>query len=401
MNHLACMCAATLAVSIFGCSSGGATDRQLDPGSAPIAGGGAIPGSGAAAPPVVNPPNPVGVPGEAGSGAPGMDVTMNGCGTSVTAEPVDNPSVDIVWVVDASGSMLDEQIRIGSNIAQFADSITGASVDVRIVMLTTSAAIPVICPVTDPDPAAGTALAGDPRYTFIDSVVDSSNALNIAVSSYPMYESVLRPNAATHFIIVSDADAAYAGGDPAGRATQFVSDMRGLLGRDFFLHTISSEGPTACRDPNCMPDPSTGICAFVMLGCGASAPGSTYWELANMTGGLTASICQQDWSSIFEPLTQAIVESAPLPCSYPIPPPPAGQIFSPDKVNVAYAAPGVASEVIPATASADACADNVAWHFDESAATPSEVLLCPAACSAVSGGGTLDVSFGCDTVLVR
>ena len=326
---------------------------------------------------------------------------MDGCGTSVTAEPVDQPRVDIIWVVDASGSMLDEQQRIGRNIAQFADDITSADIDVRIVMLTTSAAIPVICPVTDPDPAAATPLAGDPRYTFFNSDVDSDNSLSIAVARFPMYSDVLRPDAATHFIVVSDAESMYPGGGPAGRAMQFESDMRGLLGHDFLLHTISSEGPIACRDPNCMPDLNTGICAFVMLGCGAAMPGLTYWELANLTGGLTASICQQDWSSIFEPLTEAVVASAPLPCNYPIPDPPRGQIFVRDKVNVEYVAPGSASEVFPAVRDSGACSDSVAWYFDDPSEHPSEVLLCPAACSAVAAGGTLNVSFGCDTVLVQ
>ncbi len=341
--------------------------------------------------------------GTAGSDAqepPGM-VTMDGCGTSVTAEPTEQPKVDIVWVVDASGSMLDEQIKIGNNITQFANDITSASLDVQIVMMTTSAAIPVICPITDPDPAAATALAGDPRYTFINSLVDSNNALQIAIDSYGQYSGRLRPDAVTHFVIVTDDESNYGGlGAPNQRADQFATDMRGLLGKDFFLHTISSEGPAPCNDPMCMPDPTTGICVFVMLGCGASAPGSTYWELATLTGGLTASICQQDWSSIFTPLTQAIVESAPLPCNYPIPAPPPGQTFEREKVNVEYAG-AAGSEVFPGAGELGNCGDENAWYFDTTSGRPSEVLLCPSACDTVAAGGTLNVSFGCATILLE
>lgn len=332
---------------------------------------------------------------------PGTTQTMDGCGTSVTAEPTAQPKVDIVWVVDASGSMLDEQIKIGNNITQFADDITSAAVDVQIVMLTTAAGIPVICPPVPPDPAASTALAGDPRYTFINSLVDSSNALSIATTSFNQYSSVLRPDAVTHFVIVTDDESDYGGlGTPAQRADQFRTDMGALLGKDFFLHTISSEGPTPCNDPMCMPDINTGLCVFVMLGCGASAPGSTYWELANQTGGLTASICQQDWSSIFTPLTQAIVESAPLPCNYPIPNPPPGQTFQKEKVNVEYMG-GAGTEVFPSAGDMANCRGENAWYFDTTEGRPSEVLLCPTACNTVAAGGSINVSFGCQTIVLE
>lgn len=339
------------------------------------------------------------------TGGGGPQVEEGECGQKVTAPPPADGKVDIVWVVDASGSMLDEQIKIGQNITQFADDITSAAVDVRIVMLTTSAAIPVICEAGDPDPAANTALAGDPRYRFIQANVDSTNPLDIAVDMFGQYRDFLRPGAATHFIFVSDDESSYrALPDVNARATTFQADMQGLLGLPFFVHTISSEGPTACNDPMCMPDPNSGLCVFVMLGCGASAPGSTYWELASRTGGLTASICQQDWSNIFEPLTEAIVTSVPLPCNYPIPAPPPDQIFDRSKVNLEFTAVGAAmADTWPrVVGGADACGDNLAWHFDTEDRNPKELRLCPKACElAEAGGGSIDVSFGCVGVILE
>src|SRR4051812_35595044 len=76
------------------------------------------------------------------SGAP-ADAKAGCAATSVTAPAPNNPMVDIVWVVDASGSMLDEQIKIGANLTEFANKITMSNIDVHIVMMTTSAAIPV------------------------------------------------------------------------------------------------------------------------------------------------------------------------------------------------------------------------------------------------------------------
>lgn len=317
--------------------------------------------------------------------------------TMAMAPPPPNPAVDIIWVVDASGSMLDEQMKIGANLTAFADEITKANIDVHIVMMTTSAAIPVICPVTPEDPLTGTALASDPRYKFISSFVDSHNALDIAVSSFGMYKSFLRPGAATHFVVVSDDESTYKGQNtPDARASAFLSDMRGMLGHDFFVHTVSSEGPTACHDPNCMPDVNTGICVFVMLGCGAAAPGATYYKLAETTKGLSASICQSDWKTIFEPLSAAVIKSAPLPCNYMIPKPPSGDSLDPTKVNVSWQdVGGMGPMVFGKAADGGACQDQLGWYYD--ASPPTQIMLCPKTCELIAAGGTLNIGFGCAT----
>jgi hypothetical protein len=332
---------------------------------------------------------------------PPADANAGCAATSVTAPPPNTPAVDIIWVVDASGSMLDEQKKIGMNMTQFADAITKSNIDVRIVMMTTSSAIPVICPVTPADPLTGTALAGDPRYKFIEARVDSNNALDVAIASFPMYQSFLRPGAKTHFVTVSDDESTYkALASAAARAEGFHTDMKMLLGHDFIQHTISSEGPTPCGDPNCMPDVETGICVFVMLGCGAARPGDTYYALADMTQGLKSSICLSEWTPIFDKLSEAVIKSAPLPCNYMIPPPPAGQNLDPLKVNVGYKAPSANDEMLFRKANDEgACGSELGWYYDKPT-DPKEVMLCPAACKHVEGGGTLSLAFGCETIVL-
>jgi hypothetical protein len=319
----------------------------------------------------------------------------------VTAPPPNTPAVDIVWVVDSSGSMLDEQMKIGANLTAFADKISKSNIDVHIVMLTTSAAIPVICPVTPPDPLTGTALAGDPRYKFIDTFVDSPAALNVAIANFPMYQSFLRPGATTHFVIVSDDESTYkALADPNARASTFYTDMKALLGHDFIQHTISSPGPTPCGDQNCMPDPDTGICFFVMLGCGAARSGLTYYALADLTKGLTASICENDWTLIFNRLSEAVIKSVPLPCNYTIPPPPAGENLDPLKVNVGYTPPSAPDQMMYRKANdQNACGTELGWYYDDPA-RPKQINLCPAACTQVAAGGTVGIAFGCETIVL-
>ena len=118
---------------------------------------------------------------------------------------------------------------------------------------------------------------------------------------------------------------------------------------------------------------------------------------------MTASICESDWQSIFDPLTQAVIASAPLPCNYPIPPPPKGEDLDPSKVNVGWVQPGATDkdqEVFPRADDLAGCGDKLGW-YDGSPNAPTQVMLCPATCTRVAAGGTLNVAFGCATVTIH
>ena len=332
----------------------------------------------------------------------GTKPSDGGCvGTSKTAPPADKPQIDLVWVVDSSASMADEQQKIAANLLQFADRISTADLDVHIVMLTTTSGLS--CPeVLPPDPLAGSPLANDPRYLFIETRINSFNGLELARSSFPMYSSFLRQSATTHFVIVTDDDSKYrALPTPTERASMFQKDMQALLGKSFTFHTISSEGPEPCSDPTCVPKMNTAMCQFPSNGCGASAPGATYYDLAEMTHGLTASICQSDWAVIFKPLSQAIIQSAPLPCDYQIPPPPSGETLDAGKVNVRWRAPAANSDMLFTKAqSPAACGTALGWYYDDDS-KPTEVKLCPATCKTIAAGGTLSISYGCATIVLE
>jgi hypothetical protein len=132
--------------------------------------------------------------------------------------------------------------------------------------------------------------------------------------------------------------------------------------------------------------------------CGAFAPGIQYYALADMTGGQKSSICIADWSEVFVPLQQAVIESVPLPCDYPIPPPPDGETLDSEKVNLKFTAPDATmAEALPRANAESECGDAEAWFYDDPDA-PALLRLCPAACTRAQGGGTVDIAFGCKTV---
>jgi hypothetical protein len=121
--------------------------------------------------------------------------------------------------------------------------------------------------------------------------------------------------------------------------------------------------------------------------------------LADATGGEKISICVSDWSMVFGPLRDAVIESAPLPCEYAIPAPPPGETLDPDKVNLEYSTPAAARTTIPRASNVDACTNRVAWYYDNPSA-PKQLRMCPAACDAISSGGSVQIQLGCATIPV-
>jgi hypothetical protein len=387
----------------------GVAADPIQPGST---GGGGFPAGPGALPdagPIVSNTNPSTLP-DAGGGVTYLDAGFTGdkcVSTKAVAPPASNPKIDIVWVVDSSQSMFGEQQLIKENLKQFADAITSANIDVSISMVSKyptlipgDIQVPGLCPENPPDPLAGTPLATDPRYHFIHTEVGSNDTLNVAISRYPMYSQFLRPGSAVHFIVVTDDEAQYKNGLSAqARAMQFQADMMAQLGRPFFYHTISSPPGMRCSSPNCSPDLGQGICALIDLGCQAASGGDTHYALAMLTKGLSASICEADWTKIFKSFQDTIIKSAPLPCDYNIPPPPKGDTLNPNKVNVAYTAAGATmEETFSKVTAQNACGMAMgSWYYDNPSA-PTKVLLCPATCSKVGAGGAMNIVYGCNTI---
>jgi hypothetical protein len=109
-------------------------------------------------------------------------------------------------------------------------------------------------------------------------------------------------------------------------------------------------------------------------------------------------------------LTQAFIAAldqirgAALPCAFAIPPMPSGQIdFA--KVNFHLDGAGGAED-LPYVGSAAACGMTAGWYYDadpKNGGTPTQVILCPAACTKVKSDAKAKVSltFGCQTKVIQ
>ncbi len=347
-----------LGLGLFGCSRNelGNNDPTLAAAS-PTADAGLADAQAGDPPPAPNPSNPA--PGDPGA-ASGDDAA---CAVLDAASTLERLPVDIIWVVDDSGSMRDEQERIRENIARFATQVKEAGIDVHVVI------------VTERDLALNTALAGDPIYRFVQADVGSNNSLEVLLEKFPNYSAQLRPEALAHFVAVTDDES-----DLAGAA--FRTQMETLLGHGFTFHAIASENLNgrACRCPD--------------LTCSAASPGDEYFALADATAGEKVSICTSDFGAVFDRLIAAVVKGSPLPCSFQLPSPPAGATFDPDKVKFEFEGAQGISE-IPRLGNAD-CGPLVAWQYGAA----QELVLCPAACQTLGAGGTVHISLGCSPTVV-
>lgn len=305
-----------------------------------------------------------------------------------TAEPVFRP-VDIVWVIDTSGSMGQEIDVIEREMANFVAFIAESSLDYRVVLI---AADPPLNPdapdaslgVCLPEPLSGAPGCPDTdseRYRHVREVVGSDEGLEVIAEEWDRFADFLRPGASTHFVVVSD--------DESGRrAAWFRERIDPRVPQGYTFHSIVSLEE---RETDCF----LGICDIE--GCegpygSAEARGTEYIILSRETGGLEASICDADWAPIFDGIATGVVEGAALPCDYEIPEIPGREVVY-DRVEVTLTTPDAGTVTLERVDDASGCTGSAdQWYYDDNEA-PTRVLICPGACG--ERAGELDIGFDC------
>jgi hypothetical protein len=326
-----------------------------------------------------------------GGNAGGGTNTGGGCaGVSQTATNKVLP-VDIIWALDTSDSMVSELQAVEDNLNLFAGSILNQGIDVHVVVIakpgkpdggTIFNPDPGIC--IDPPLATGVCPGGSkpPTYQHVEDSVGSNNALNKIINDYPLYKGTLRQNAVKYFAVVTDDDADDAPNDSAGA---FINNVNSLDAGWFDNWKFFG---VFC----------TGGCP-VLFACAAT--GDVYNNLVAQKGGIAGDLCggnSNGFAAVFTALAQTVIQGKQLDCAWTIPPPPPGQMFEEDKVNVNYTpSGGVAGPIYHVNTLGD-CGPQGGWYYDDNL-KPTEVRVCPATCGTIQKdpGGKVDILFGCLT----
>ena len=290
--------------------------------------------------------------------------------------------VDIIWAIDTSGSMGEEAAILQSQLNAFVSYFESVSLDYRVVLIGDAEPGGGSIDVCVPPPLSGGGCpeADGPRYRRVREWVDSWNSLEVIDSNWDSFADFLRPDAIKHIIVVSDDESSQS-------AAWFRRRMEARLPGGVKFHSIVS----LTEREDCF----LFICDTI--GCSgpngdAEARGSTYITLSNDTGGIAASICDAEWTPIFEQIAEGVVRGAGLACSYEIPAAPFGEIVY-ESVRVEYIPPDGSSRApLTRVDGAASCTGAGEWYYDNNTA-PTHVELCPAACGDLDG--SVEIFFDC------
>ena len=280
--------------------------------------------------------------------------------------------VDIIWVIDNSGSMDEEEARVQSNINAFANAIAGSGSDYHVIVITNTGHIHV------PPP-----LNPGPHYLGVNLDIASHDALEKLVATYPMYQSFLRADSIKHIVVVTDDESDWS-------QAMFEAQLAALtapgFGSDWELHAVVAEDPPWDFTSHC----------FAL----AADVGQTYIDLQVDHGGLFFSLCDTNWSPLFTTLAETVTDGLHLPCTFDIPDPPAGMTLDPTRVNFVYTPTGGAAITIPNVGTMAGCGGGDGWYYDDPV-MPEQIIVCPATCTTLEGDATgmVSVEFGCGTVI--
>jgi hypothetical protein len=323
--------------------------------------------------------------------------------------------VDIIFVIDNSGSMTDEIAAVESNVnTNFASIIGSSGLDYRVIMVSHFGlnSLQRIC-IQPPlgGNAAATCSGSTPTNTanffHYDYDIQSTDSLQKLLNTYNLADSHglapmgwsqwLRMDSVKMFIEITDdqSDLTAASFD-----SQILAKSPAQFGtatnRNYIFHSIIGLHENSPATKAWLPtDPKQATkCTPVGGADGAVNAGPQYQDLSILTGGLRFPICQKaSFNDVFQQVAMGVIGGAQVPCQFKVPDPPSGATVNLDTVVVAYTpSGGGAPQGFTQVANEAACTSSQ-FYIDGD-----QIHLCPATCTAVKADAMakLDITFDCN-----
>ncbi len=265
--------------------------------------------------------------------------------------------IDIIWVIDSSGSMIEEINSINNNIMNFVGRLDSYNIDYRVALLLRDE-LNLRFQIPPQVKDCSRINAGNNRLCYFNAYIGSFNALKTLLNCFGItytggykpefqnlsivykgqsqpsgnipfscgalneppfgslsakFKGFMRPGVHKEIIVVSD-DESYLPAD------SFLSSFRSQV-QDFKFHSIVGVNAAAaqfkvlgCQRANVSPCqlkveqrptstqlPTTGRCLVAYAS-------RDYPHLSQSTGGMIMDICSNDWSGIFSKLSQEIIK---------------------------------------------------------------------------------------------
>lgn len=244
-------------------------------------------------------------------------LTINSAKESFKQSATGSNAIDILWSIDSSGSMSEEQTNLADGANQFFTSLNKAGVDYRLGVN-----------VQDSSTCTQLRTISDNTTQFIDKNTPNAEVewTNLAqpgtrgsgteLGFYCVREVDMskfdRPNAKNLVVFVSD--------EPENETYQNRTPVaNGYVARDFndyknyFLNSNTTYfsivgAATQLRETFADSSPNSNDPSFRCDGAGGSASGGAHFkEISRLTGGSSASICAdaKSWSVMFDEIVKA------------------------------------------------------------------------------------------------
>lgn len=373
--------------------------------------------------------NSAGLDGSAASGGSGAGVNLDGsfndafnpdaaCDLQKFEATLVKKPVDIIFIVDNSGSMTNEVTAIQSNInVNFANIIAASGVDYRVILIADygTTGTQALCinpplsgaPCPSPVPESGPPTNNPPTFFHYDhGNVESRDSWCKMLFWYDQpdnhglaptgWKDWLRPESFKAFVEITDDRVGCTspgtlsfndGNDPATAATTAAAFDTALLALDPLQFGTATErnyiwysivgllGNPASADHSYPPtDPIvTGSCPT------GQNPGMGYQALSQLTGGLRFPVCEgSGFDAVFQEIAQGVIEGAKVACEFPIPDPPSGKELDLATITVEYTPGGGSTpQKLTQVPSLAQCTPN-AFYLEADL-----IKLCPDACTSI------------------
>ena len=197
-------------------------------------------------------------------------------------QPELGTTADVLFVIDDSASMVEEQELLGTNFQAFMDAIEGTYADFQLGIVSTD---------VEGDDAGKlhggilTPETTDLADVFLEAVAVGTDGSRdergfeaaLLGTSPDVNPSFVRGSAKLHVVVLSDED-----DHSDGEVTDWVADLQDASGAGgFALHAIVGDLPDGCAS-----------------GRTAASPAERYLQAAKLTNGYRYSICREDFTEV-------------------------------------------------------------------------------------------------------
>ena len=373
-----------------------------------------------------------GAGGSDGTGGNGFNTANGGatggngptCATASAAATLIKEPVDIILVLDNSGSMADELDAVEKNInVNFANILQQSGVDYRVILISrhrrdpraasgeSSTSICVSSPLSGLAVCPGPKPVNSDRFFHYSIKIESTDSFDQILATFNQrdqkfdltlvgWSEWLRPGAKKVFLEMTDDNAALP-------VDAFVQKLAALapaqFGSDsahptFVFHSIIGIQEKAPVTAPYAPDEPIQTATCKGGGDSVANAGLSYQDLSKRTGGLRFPICEfAAYDAVFSTIANDVVVKSQLACDFDIPNPSDGQELDLTKVAVAYTTGGAAAPTQFGQAATSAACEANAFYIENN-----HIYLCPDTCATVKADGAakVDVLFTCQSTII-